>query len=191
MQLVFATHNAHKLAEVKQLVPAHIELLSLTDIGCTDEIEETGTTLEENAMIKAKYVYDNYGYSCFADDSGLEIDAINGEPGVYSARYAGPERDNEANIRKVWEQLKDKPSTAAQFRTVIAVCMNKKEWLCEGKVRGHMLFEKRGSLGFGYDPIFVPEGYSQTFAELGNEVKNKISHRAIATQEFLASLSPM
>ena len=191
MQLVFATHNAHKLAEVKQLVPAHIELLSLTDIGCTDEIEETGTTLEENAMIKAKYVYDNYGYSCFADDSGLEIDAINGEPGVYSARYAGPERDNEANIKKVWEQLKDKPSTAAQFRTVIAVCMNKKEWLCEGKVRGHMLFEKRGSLGFGYDPIFVPEGYSQTFAELGNEVKNKISHRAIATQEFLASLSPM
>ena len=191
MQLVFATHNAHKLTEVKQLVPAHIELLSLTDIGCTDEIEETGTTLEENAMIKAKYVYDNYGYSCFADDSGLEIDAINGEPGVYSARYAGPERDNEANIRKVWEQLKDKPSTAAQFRTVIAVCMNKKEWLCEGKVRGHMLFEKRGSLGFGYDPIFVPEGYSQTFAELGNEVKNKISHRAIATQEFLASLSPM
>lgn len=191
MQLVFATHNAHKLAEVKQLVPAHIELLSLTDIGCTDEIEETGTTLEENAMIKAKYVYDNYGYSCFADDSGLEIDAINGEPGVYSARYAGPERDNEANIRKVWEQLKDKPSTAAQFRTVIAVCMNKKEWLCEGKVRGYMLFEKRGSLGFGYDPIFVPEGYSQTFAELGNEVKNKISHRAIATQEFLASLSPM
>lgn len=189
MQLVFATHNAHKLAEVKQLLPEKIELLSLTDIGCVEDIEETGSTLEENALIKAKYVMDTYGYNCFADDSGLEIDALNGEPGVYSARYAGPERDNEANIQKVWEQLKDKPSTTAQFRTVIAVCMDKKEWLCEGKVRGHMLFEKRGSLGFGYDPIFVPEGYTQTFAGLGDEVKNKISHRARAIQEFLKSIS--
>ena len=189
MKLVFATHNAHKLAEVKQLLPKQIELLSLTDIGCVEDIEETGSTLEENALIKAKYVLDTYGYNCFADDSGLEIDALNGAPGVYSARFAGPERNNSANIEKVWEELSEKKNKNAQFRTVIAVCIDGKEWQCEGKVRGYILPEKHGEQGFGYDPIFVPEGYTQTFAELGDEEKNKISHRARAIQEFLASIS--
>ena len=189
MKLVFATHNVHKHDEVKQLLPAHIELLSLSDIGCTEDIEETGSTLEENAMIKARYVLNNYGYNCFADDSGLEIDVLDGAPGVYSARFAGPEKSNSANIKKVWEKLKGKSSTAAQFRTVIGVCIDGKEWQCEGKVRGHMTREKRGEKGFGYDPIFVPEGHTQTFAELGDEIKNKISHRARAIHEFLASIS--
>ena len=189
MKLVFATHNANKLAEVKQILPAHIELLSLTDIGCTEEIEETGTSLEENAFIKARYVKTTYGFNCFADDSGLEIDALNGEPGVYSARYAGPEKDNEANIRKVWKNLAHKTNKTAQFRTVIAVCIDEQEWDCEGIVRGELIPDKRGQGGFGYDPIFIPHGYTQTFAELGSEIKNKISHRATATEKFLTQLS--
>ncbi len=188
MKLVFATHNPNKLKEIQQLLPAHIELLSLTDIGCTEEIEETGTTLEENAYIKARHVKTQYGLNCFADDSGLEIDALSGAPGVISARYAGPQKDNEANIKKVWENLKSKTNKTAQFRTVIAVCIDDKEWDCEGIARGTLLGEKRGEGGFGYDPIFIPDGYDQTFAELGSEIKNKISHRAKAFQLFLAQL---
>ena len=188
MKLVFATHNAHKLEEVKQLVPKEIELLSLTDIGCTEDIAETGNTLIENAYIKARYVRDHYGLDCFADDSGLEIDALGGEPGVYSARYAGDSKDMEANILKVWKNLKDQKNKAAQFRTVIAICINQKEWDCEGIVRGELIAEKRGFGGFGYDPIFIPQGYEQTFAELGEEVKNKISHRAKATRLFFKYL---
>ena len=188
MKLVFATHNANKLAEVEQILPAHIELLSLTDIGCTEEIEETGTSLEENAFIKARYVKTTYGFNCFADDSGLEIDALNGDPGVYSARYAGPKKDNEANIQKVWENLVNKTDKRAQFRTVIAVCIDNQEWDCEGIVRGELIHEKRGEGGFGYDPIFIPQGFTQTFAELGTEVKNEISHRAKATKKFLNQL---
>ncbi len=189
MKLVFATHNNNKLEEVKQLLPPHIELLSLTDIGCTEEIEETGTTLEENAYIKARYVKNTYGLNCFADDSGLEIDALAGAPGVISARYAGPQKDNEANIRKVWENLQTHTNKAAQFRTVIAACLNDKEWHCAGVVRGELILEKIGKGGFGYDPIFIPEGYTQTFAQLGSDVKNKISHRAKATQLFLSQLN--
>ena len=188
MKLVFATHNNNKLEEVKPLLPPHIELLSLTDIGCTEEIEETGNTLEENAYIKARYVKNTYGLNCFADDSGLEIDALDGAPGVISARYAGPQKDNEANIQKVWNKLSTQPNKAAQFRTVIAVCMEDKEWDCEGMVRGTLILEKRGQGGFGYDPIFIPEGYQQTFAELGSEIKNNISHRAKATKAFLKRL---
>ncbi|MGB0366695.1 MAG: non-canonical purine NTP diphosphatase [Flavobacteriaceae bacterium] len=188
MKLVFATHNNNKLEEVKQLLPAHIELLSLTDIGCTQEIEETGSTLEENAYIKARYIKTNYGLNCFADDSGLEIDALEGAPGVISARYAGPQKDNEANIRKVWENLKGHQNKKAQFRTVIAVCIDGQEWDCEGVICGTLIDEKRGEGGFGYDPIFIPEGFEQTFAQLGSEVKNKISHRARATQLFLSRL---
>ena len=188
MKLVFATHNNNKLKEVKQLLPAHIELLSLTDIGCTEEIEETGSTLEENAYIKARYVKSHYGLNCFADDSGLEIDALDGAPGVISARYAGPQKDNEANIRKVWDNLKNQQDKTAQFRTVIAVCIDGQEWDCEGIVRGKLIHEKRGEGGFGYDPIFIPDGNTQTFAQLGSEVKNKISHRAKATQLFLSRL---
>ena len=188
MKLVFATHNNNKLEEVKQLIPPHIELLSLTDIGCTEEIEETGSTLEENAYIKARYVKRHYGLNCFADDSGLEIDALDGAPGVISARYAGPQKDNEANIRKVRENLKNHAIKTAQFRTVIALCIHDKEWDCEGVVRGALIDEKRGEGGFGYDPIFIPQGHDKTFAQLGSEVKNKISHRAKATQLFLSKL---
>ena len=188
MKLVFATHNPNKLEEIKQLLPDSIELLSLTDIGCTEEIEETGKTLEENAYIKARYVKTQYGLNCFADDSGLEIDALNGAPGVISARYAGRQKDNEANIAKVWENLNNNPNKAAQFRTVIAVCIEDKEWDCEGIVRGNLIAEKRGAGGFGYDPIFIPDGYAKTFAELGSEIKNKISHRAKAFQLFLNQL---
>ena len=191
MKLVFATHNANKLKEVKQLLPSSIELLSLTDIGCTEDIAETGDTLHENAYIKARYVRDHYGYNCFADDSGLEIDALDGAPGVISARYAGPQKDNEANILKVWNELKDKTNKAGQFRTVIALCIDGEEKDFEGIVRGKLIHDKRGIKGFGYDPIFIPEGYSQTFAELGDAVKNKISHRARATQLFLKYLNQL
>ncbi|MDB4066627.1 non-canonical purine NTP diphosphatase [Flavobacteriaceae bacterium] len=188
MKLVFATHNLNKLKEIQELVPPGIEILSLTDINCTEDIEETGITLEENAKIKVDYIKDHYGYDCFADDSGLEIDALDGAPGVYSARYAGVEKSNEKNIEKVWAKLAEKKDTASQFRTIIAAHIDGKRLQCEGKVRGTIIFEKRGEGGFGYDPIFIPEGYSKTFAELGKEVKNEISHRAKAFSLFLSSL---
>ena len=188
MKLVFATHNLNKLKEIQELVPTGIEILSLTDIKCTEDIEETGTTLEENAKIKVDYIKDNYGYDCFADDSGLEIDSLDGAPGVYSARYAGAEKSNEKNIEKVWAKLADKKDKSAQFRTIIAAHIDGKTLQCEGKVRGTIISEKRGEDGFGYDPIFIPNGYSKTFAELGKEAKNEISHRAIAFQIFLKSL---
>ena len=188
MKLVFATHNLNKLKEIQELVPTGIEILSLTDIKCTKDIEETGTTLEENAKIKVDYIKGNYGYDCFADDSGLEINSLDGAPGVYSARYAGAEKSNEKNIEKVWAKLADKKDKSAQFRTIIAAHIDGKTLQCEGKVRGTIISEKRGEGGFGYDPIFIPNGYSKTFAELGKEVKNEISHRAIAFQIFLKSL---
>jgi len=189
MQLVFATHNPNKLKEVQALLPASITLLSLDDIGCTEEIEETGTTLTENAYIKARHVRDRYGLNCFADDSGLEIDALDGAPGVISARYAGLQKDNEANILKVWNALANKTNKAAQFRTVIALCTAEEERDFEGIVRGELIHEKRGEKGFGYDPIFIPEGYTQTFAELGKDVKNKISHRARAMEALVNALN--
>ena len=188
MKLVFATHNLNKLKEIQELVPSGIEILSLTDIKCTEDIEETGTTLEENAKIKVDYIKDNYGYDCFADDSGLEIDSLVGAPGVYSARYAGAEKSNEKNIEKVWAKLAVKKDKSAQFRTIIAAHIDGKKLQCEGKVRGTIISEKRGEGGFGYDPIFIPNGYSKTFAELGKEVKKEISHRAIAFRIFLKSL---
>ena len=188
MKLVFATHNLNILKEIQELVPSGIEILSLTDIKCTEDIEETGTTLEENAKIKVDYIKDNYGYDCFADDSGLEIDSLEGAPGVYSARYAGAEKSNEKNIEKVWAKLADKKDKSAQFRTIIAAHIDGKTLQCEGKVRGTIISKKRGEGGFGYDPIFIPNGYSKTFAELGKEVKNEISHRALAFQIFIKSL---
>ena len=178
MKLIFATHNQHKVKELKKLVPPSISILSLTDIKCYQEIEETGTTLEENAKIKATFIKYKYGLDCFADDSGLEIEALNGAPGVYSARYAGAAKNNEDN-------------TKAQFRTVIAASCGKKIELFEGIVKGHIIFEKRGKGGFGYDPIFIPKGYDKTFAQLGDIVKNNISHRAIATQYFLNKLNKL
>ena len=189
MKLIFATHNQHKVEELKKLLPSNISILSLTDINCYEEIEETGTTLEENAKLKANFIKYKYGLDCFADDSGLEVDALGGSPGVYSARYAGHEKNNEDNIKKIWKELRDKDSTKAQFRTVIAASFGSKISIYEGKVIGNLIFEKRGNHGFGYDPIFIPEGYTKTFAELGDAVKNKISHRALATQKFLVELT--
>lgn len=188
MKLIFATHNKHKVEELKKLLPSNISILSLTDINCHEEIEETGTTLEENAKLKANFIKYKYGLDCFADDSGLEVDALDGSPGVYSARYAGDKKNNEDNINKIWKELCNKDSTKAQFRTVIATSFGSKTTIYEGKVIGNLIFEKRGNHGFGYDPIFIPEGYTKTFAELGDAVKNKISHRALATQKFLTEL---
>ena len=189
MKLVFATHNLNKLKEVKEMVPEGIEILSLSDINCTEEIEETGTTLEENARIKVTYVKDHYGYDCFSDDSGLEIDSLNGAPGVYSARYAGEDKNNDNNIKKVWKNLKDKENKSGQFRTIIAADIKGKRSLFEGIIRGTLINEKRGDGGFGYDPIFVPTGHSKTFAELEKKVKNIISHRAKAFSFFVKDLN--
>ena len=188
-KLVFATHNPNKIKEIQELVPPQIELLSLKDINCIEEIEEIGTTLEENAKIKVDYIKNKYGFDCFADDSGLKVDALDGAPGVYSARYAGSEKNNEKNIQKVWVNLLNKKDQTAQFRTIIAASIEGKEFICEGKIRGTIIQEKRGEGGFGYDPIFIPEGHSKTFAELGKEIKNRISHRAKAFTIFLDKLN--
>lgn len=185
MKIVFATNNSHKLEEIRQILGKSIEVLSLADINCHEDIPETALTIEGNAMMKARYVYDKYGTPCFADDTGLEVEALDGAPGVYSARYAGGEgHDSEANMRKLLHELEGKENRRAQFRTVIALIEQKDgkpvAHTFEGKIEGHISDEKRGTSGFGYDPIFVPEGYEQSFAELGNEIKNKISHRARA-----------
>ncbi len=190
-KIVFATNNKHKLEEIREIFGNKIEILSLGDIGCHDDIPETAATLEGNAMQKAKYIYDKYGMSCFADDTGLEVDALGGEPGVYSARYAGGEgHDSEANMTKLLDKLGDNDNRKARFRTAIALIIkggdgnNQTTKLFEGIVNGSIIRERRGGEGFGYDPIFVPEGYSQTFAELGNEIKNRISHRAKAVEKL-------
>ena len=185
MKIIFATHNQHKVKELNQLVPDAFTLLSLNDINCHQEIKETGNTLEENAQIKADFVRYKYGLDCFSDDSGLEVDALNGAPGVYSARYAGAEKNMEANIEKIWHELAGITYPAACFRSVFYVHLNGKKYCFEGRVNGKLIFEKRGTGGFGYDPIFIPNGYDQTFAELGDVIKNKISHRARATTQFL------
>lgn len=185
MKIVFATNNSHKLEEIRQILGESIEVLSLADINCHDDIPETAPTLEGNAMMKARYVYDKYGTPCFADDTGLEVDALDGAPGVYSARYAGGEgHDSEANMRKLLHEMEGKENRSARFRTVIALIEHKDRQpvahTFEGRIEGRISHEKKGASGFGYDPIFVPEGYKQSFAELGNEIKNKISHRARA-----------
>lgn len=195
MTIVFATNNNHKLSEIQDILGSTIEVKSLKDIGCYVDIPETGTTLEENAQIKANYVWDNFQTMVFADDTGLEIDALNGEPGVYSARYAGGEgHDSEANIQKVLANLQGIENRKARFRTVIAFIYkdkktgNKTTKLIEGIVNGSIITEKRGEAGFGYDAIFVPEGYDKTFGELGMDIKNSISHRARAVQQFAKEL---
>lgn len=184
MKIVFATNNKHKLEEIKAILAGKTEVLSLTDIGCDVDIPETGTTLEENAVIKAKFIAENYRYDCFADDTGLEVDALGGEPGIYSARYAGEGHDSEANMAKLLQNLKDKDCRRARFRTVIALIRNGHTMLFEGTVDGNITDEKRGTEGFGYDPIFMPEGYDKTFAELGEDIKNTISHRAKAVKKL-------
>lgn len=187
-RLVFVTNNAHKLEEVREVVKNDFEILSLNDIGCHEDIAETGSTLEENALIKARYVKDKYGYDCFGDDTGLEVEALGGAPGVYSARYAGDGHDAKANMKKLLKELENIADRKAQFRTVIALILDGKEHLFEGKIEGTIIAKEKGTAGFGYDPIFMPNGYSQTFAELGMDVKKSISHRALAVKslcEFL------
>ena len=184
MKIVFATNNQHKLSEIRQILGGRVEVLSLNDIGCNDDIPETGSTLEENALQKAQYVYDHYHIDCFADDTGLEVDALNGAPGVYSARYAGDGHDSEANMTKLLNELGENNNRSARFRTVIALIQQGEVHEFEGIVNGQIIRERRGGEGFGYDPIFQPDGYDQTFAELGLDIKNQISHRARATRKF-------
>ena len=179
-KIVFATNNAHKLEEVAAILGESYEVLSLRDIGCEADIPETADTFAGNALQKAQYVKRHYGYDCFADDSGLEVDVLDGAPGVYSARYSGG--GSEANMDKLLHNLTGKTERGAQFRTVIALLIGEETQLFEGVVRGSIIEERRGEGGFGYDPIFVPEGYEHTFAELGSEVKNRISHRAKAVE---------
>ena len=190
-KLVFATNNPHKLEEIRAILGSKLEILSLADIGCDADIPETAETLEGNALIKAHYVYDNDKLDCFADDTGLEVDALHGLPGVHTARYAYPDRhDPEANMIKLLEALRENNDRNARFRTVIALIEKGKEHLFEGVVEGVIAREKSGTQGFGYDPVFIPEGNSKTFAELGEDIKNTISHRARAVQklaEYLAS----
>ena len=187
-QIVFATNNTHKLDEIRKIANDQLQLLSLADIHCDEEIDETGVTLEENALLKARYVKERYGYDCFADDTGLEVEVLDGEPGVYSARYAGEGCHPEENMQKLLSILEGVENRQARFRTVIALLINGEEHLFEGVVNGWIIEEKRGGSGFGYDPIFMPAGYHQTFAELGNDIKNRISHRAQATEKLLAFL---
>ena len=184
-QIVFATNNKHKLEEIRNILDNALNILSLDDINCHEDIPETGSTIEENALIKARYIKEKYGYDCFADDTGLEIKSLNNEPGVYSARYAGNDHNSEKNMQKVLENLKGKNDRSACFRTCIALITGNNEYLFEGKIEGEIITEKKGESGFGYDPIFVPNGYTQTFAELGNDIKNKISHRALAVKKLI------
>ncbi len=184
-QLVFATNNKHKLEEIRAILDTKIEILSLADIGCEADIPETADTLEGNALIKARYVYDNYKLDCFADDTGLEVEALNGLPGVHTARYAYPDRhDPEANMVKLLNALKENNNRNARFRTVIALIENGREHLFEGVVEGVIAHEKSGTEGFGYDPVFIPQGQQKTFAELGEDIKNTMSHRARAAHKL-------
>lgn len=187
-EIVFATNNKHKLDEVRKIADTKLKILSLSDINCHEEIEETGTTLEANALIKAKYVKDHYGYDCFADDTGLQVEALDGMPGVYSSRYAGEACRPADNMNKLLTVLNNIENRKARFRTVIALILNNEEHYFEGIINGEITREEKGNAGFGYDPIFQPEGYSQTFAELGDDIKNSISHRALATEKLMKFL---
>lgn len=191
MKIVFATNNAHKLEEVRQILGEKFDVLSLSDIGCHEDIPETGQTLQENALQKADYVFSRYHLDCFADDTGLEVEALGGAPGIYSARYAAMEQqaaashDSEANMSRLLRELDGKDNRRAQFRTVVALIEHPDRRQCfEGIVQGEITLVRSGAQGFGYDPIFRPDGYDQTFAELGAEVKNKISHRARAIKKL-------
>ena len=186
--MIFVTNNAHKLQEVSAMLDGKMTLQSLRDIGCTDDIPETADTLEGNALMKARYIHERYGTDCFADDTGLEVAALGGEPGVYSARYAGPGHDSEANMLKLLTNLEGKIDRRAQFRTVIALIKEGKEYLFEGIVTGTILEKREEGEGFGYDPIFRPDGYDHSFARLGDEVKNRISHRARAVEKLVEFL---
>ena len=189
MQLVFASNNINKIKEIQSILNGSIQLLSLEDIGCHEEIPETADTIEGNAILKANYVTKKYGYDCFADDTGLEVNALNGEPGVYSARYAGEQRNADDNMNKLLDALADKSDRTAQFKTVIALNIKGEQHLFTGIAKGEITLNKSGNHGFGYDPIFMPENYKETFAKLSAEIKNKISHRAKATQQLIDYLN--
>ena len=188
MKLVFATNNPNKLAEIRMLVPSSIEILSLKDINCHEELPETSDTLEDNAAQKAFYVFDNYGYNCFADDTGLEIDVLDGRPGVYSARYAGEQCIAEDNMQKVLAEMKGEENRDACFRTIISLVIDGKEFQFEGMVEGQIIPEKWGDKGFGYDPIFLADGFDESFAQMSIQQKNEISHRGLAVKKLIAFL---
>ena len=191
MKLVFATQNENKAQEIQSLLPEYFKIITLKDIRCFDEIPETAETLEGNSLLKASFISETYNLNCFADDTGLEIEALDNRPGVYSARYAGPEKSAAANINKVLLELEGKTARNAQFRTIITLILNKSTFSFEGIVRGEIISEKRGENGFGYDPIFVPEGEIRTFAEMSLEEKNKHSHRARAFQKMIEFLNEL
>jgi XTP/dITP diphosphohydrolase len=189
--IVFATNNAHKLNEVRAILPSHIQLIGLADLNYNDTLEETSDSFEGNALQKARFVHQLFGYDCFADDTGLEVEALGGEPGIYSSRYAGPSGSSAANLCKLLLRLEGHTNRNARFRTVIALLFGGREYLFDGEVGGQITTSARGTAGFGYDPVFIPDHYSLTFAELGDEVKNLISHRAKAVwklSEFLSSI---
>jgi XTP/dITP diphosphohydrolase len=188
MELVFATNNKHKIREISDLLDESFKILGLADVNITDDIPEDAETLSENALFKARYVYDRTGKNVFADDTGLETDALDGAPGVYSARYAGEGRSFDDNINKLLNQLEGKENRSARFRTIIALILDGREYLFEGTVEGEIIRERKGTGGFGYDPVFLARGYERTFAEIPLEEKNKISHRALAMRKLLAFL---
>ena len=188
MKLVFATHNEHKLNEVQRMLPKEITLLTLDEIGCFEDIPETFNTIEGNAIQKALYIKEKYGYDTFADDTGLEVVALDNAPGVYSARYAGEAKDNEANIDLLLANMKDKQERQAQFKTIFALCLGEDLHTFEGIVRGEITHERKGEGGFGYDAVFLPEGYANTFAQMSADQKNSISHRGRALQKLTAFL---
>ena len=188
MNIIFATHNKNKIKEISELIPLSYNLQSLSDIGCLNEIAETGQTMNENAVIKAQFVYENYKMNCFSDDSGLEVEALNGAPGVFSARYAGEPKNDVNNINKLLEELKNSTNRKAQFKTVIALIFMGEKYFFEGVITGKISNEIFGTNGFGYDPVFVPDGYAETFAQMKFETKNKISHRAIAVKKLVEFL---
>ncbi|PKH53052.1 non-canonical purine NTP pyrophosphatase [Tenacibaculum sp. Bg11-29] len=188
MKLVFATNNKNKLAEVQKMLPDTVELLSLNDINCFDDIEETATTLDGNAKIKANHITEKFEYNCFADDTGLEVESLNGAPGVYSARYAGEPANTENNMQKLLTELNEKDNRSAQFRTSLCLNLNGEQFLFNGICKGKILTQKQGEKGFGYDPIFQPEGFDKSFAQMTSEEKNIISHRGLAIQQLITFL---
>ena len=189
-ELVFATNNAHKLEEIRAILGDKMHILSLNDINCHEDIPETADTLEGNAALKAEYIFTHYGKDCFADDTGLEVEALDGAPGIYSARYAGGDgHDSEANMTKLLENMEGKDNRKARFRTAICLIEGGEKYFFDGIVNGEIIRARRGASGFGYDPIFMPEGYSDTFAEMGNDEKNKISHRARAVAKLCEYLN--
>lgn len=189
MKLVFATNNTNKVKEVQSLLPDHISILSLKDINCEEDIPETQPTIEGNAIQKAQYVKEHYGYDCFADDTGLEVHALNGEPGVFSARYAGPQRNADDNMNKLLNELQNKEDRSAHFKTVVALILNGQQYTFEGICNGTIIKEKRGEKGFGYDPIFIADGFTETFAQISLEEKNRVGHRGKAVQKLIDFLN--